>query len=107
MMHNTLEVTLHYDHDSTCKGGRSNSKIGNNSWINASTCFVFHFLSMDAQANSLGPTQPVPSFVSSRSAHSQTLSRLDVCAKFVTTTADGRAEGMSSTPIPLGSDNHQ
>jgi hypothetical protein len=69
-------------------------------------CFI-KFLSMDAQTNSLGPTQPVPSFVSSRSARSQTLSRLDVCAKFVTTTADGRTEGMSSTLIPLGSDNHQ
>lgn len=52
--------------------------------------------SMETQTRSLGPTQPVPSFVSSKSARSQTLSRSDVCAKFVTTTADGRTEGMNS-----------
>ncbi|KAJ8594811.1 kinase-like protein [Rhizopogon salebrosus TDB-379] len=37
---------------------------------------------MEAQTHSLGPTQPVPSFVSSRSARSQTLSKSDVCAEF-------------------------
>ncbi|KAG2755475.1 kinase-like protein [Suillus brevipes Sb2] len=63
---------------------------------------------METQTRSLGPTQPVPSFVSSKSARSQTLSRSDVCAKFVTTTADGRTEGMNSilslyaAPITIG-----
>ncbi|KAG1760383.1 kinase-like protein [Suillus occidentalis] len=42
------------------------------------------------------PTQPVPSFVSSKS---------DVCAKFVTTTADGRTEAITLSigkPITIG-----
>lgn len=61
--------------------------------------------SMETQTRSLGPTQPVPSFVSSKSARSQTLSRSDVCAKFVTTTADGRTEAITLSigkPITIG-----
>lgn len=61
--------------------------------------------SMETQTRSLGPTQPVPSFVSSKSARSQTLSRSDVCAKFVTTTADGRTEALTLSigkPITIG-----
>ncbi|KAG1871034.1 kinase-like protein [Suillus tomentosus] len=60
---------------------------------------------METQTRSLGPTQPVPSFVSSKSARSQTLSRSDVCAKFVTTTADGRTEAITLSigkPITIG-----
>ncbi|KAG2154650.1 kinase-like protein [Suillus clintonianus] len=60
---------------------------------------------MEAQTHSLGSTQPVPSFVSSKSARSQTLSRSDVCAKFVTTTTDGRAEEITLSigkPITIG-----
>ncbi|OAX44424.1 kinase-like protein [Rhizopogon vinicolor AM-OR11-026] len=57
---------------------------------------------MEAQTNSLGSTQPVPSFVSSRS---QTSSRSDVCAKFVTTTAGGRTEAITLSvgkPVTIG-----
>lgn len=61
--------------------------------------------SMETQTRSLGPTQPVPSFVSSKSIRSQTLSRSDVCAKFITTTADGHTEEITLSigkPITIG-----
>ncbi|KAH7930543.1 kinase-like protein [Leucogyrophana mollusca] len=60
---------------------------------------------MIASSESFGPTQPVASLAPSLSRRTQPSGSSDICAKFVTTTADGRMEALTLTigkPLTIG-----